>query len=240
MDILLIGDNPLAESIVTLARAAGHIVSYLPLSDNYNPFDIYEYIREGEEMLAIEVVLTDLEAKHEIITQLDHFLINKIPILTAALNASASEVARWCTRPSRVVGFAAIEPFAAASVVELMPALQSKNIAIKRAKAFWQSIGREPVTIADSVGGVLPRIVCNLINEAAYALMEGVATPADIDLAMQLGTNHPRGPLQWADLIGIRNVVATLDAMGHEFGTAQYQPAPLLKQYARAGRRFYD
>ena len=140
---------------------------------------------------------------------------------------------------SRVVGFAALPPLADSKVIEFMPALQTSDEAKEKARAFWQSIGREPVEVADTVCGVLPRIVCNLINEAAYALMEGVATVEDIDLAMQLGTNWPRGPLTWADLIGLDQVVAILEALGNEFGPDQYRPAPLLRQYAHAGRKFY-
>jgi 3-hydroxybutyryl-CoA dehydrogenase len=243
MNIFVVGDygSTLVEEMVRECELYGHRVRLLTFGGEVREalFDESAELYSGAD-LAIEVVVRDVAAKQTVITELDARLSSNTLILSATLNASATEVAHWCSTEGRIVGFTAIPPFVNATVVELMPALQSDLAMIEVAKVFWQSIGRDPVTIADSVGGVLPRIVCNLINEAAYALMEGVATPADIDLAMQLGTNHPRGPLTWADLIGIPQVVAILEALGREFGMAQYHPAPLLKQYARAGSRFYD
>jgi len=243
MNIFVVGDygSTLVEELVRECELYGHRVRLLTFGGEPGEslFDEAADLYTGAD-LVIEMVILDVAAKQTVITELDARLSLKTLILSATLNASATEVAHWCGTEGRVVGFTAIPPFTNATVVELMPALQSDSAMIEVAKAFWQSIGREPVTIADSVGGVLPRIVCNLVNEAAYALMEGVATHADIDLAMQLGTNHPRGPLAWADLIGIPQVVSILEALGREFGTAQYHPAPLLKQYARAGRRFYE
>lgn len=243
MNIFVIGDygSNLVEEIIKECELYGHQVRAMTFGDSTSEsfFNEATDLYAGAE-IAIEAVVRDVAAKQMVIMEMDERLAPEIPILSATLNASATDVASWCIAEKRVVGFTAIPPFANATVVELMPALQSAPAMIEKAAAFWRSIEREPVTIADSVGGVLPRIVCNLINEAAYALMEGVATPADIDLAMQLGTNHPRGPLAWADLIGIPQVVAILEALGREFGTAQYHPAPLLKQYARAGRRFYE
>lgn len=244
MNLLLIGDGPLAQELAILAEAAGHHVHSHFLQQE--PTDGPEEIEKIVETLlaagvdvAIEAVIAEPTEKWDVITELDRALPAGVPILTAALNASATEVASWCHHPARVVGFAALPPLDRASVVELMPALQSDEQATEQARAFWRSVGREPVPIRDSVGGVLPRVVCALINEAAHALMEGVATPEDIDLAMQLGTNFPRGPLAWADLIHPEQVVAILEALGNEFGPDSYLPAPLLRQLARAGRTFY-
>lgn len=244
MNIFVMGDeSPLVEEIIKECQMAGHRVRTYLLGVRVR---IHEHLFDevddlyADADIAIDVFIRDSVSKEVAIVELECLLPPSTLILTATHTTSATQIADWCGYKGRVVGFTTIPPFVNATIVELMPALQSDPAMVAKAEAFWRSIGREPVTIADSVGGVLPRIVCNLINEAAYALMEGVATPTDIDLAMQLGTNHPRGPLAWADLIGIPQVVAILEALGREFGTAQYHPAPLLKQYARAGRRFYE
>jgi 3-hydroxybutyryl-CoA dehydrogenase len=244
VNIFLIGDGPLAAELAQLIQGVGHTLSLFLLeeSEHEPPREMGEALeaRLGVEVdLVVEALIAEPTEKWDAITELDRLLAPTIPILTAALNASATEIASWCHAPERVVGFAMLPPCADATVVELMPALQSSESATSLARAFWQSLGREPVQIADSVGGVLPRVLCNLINEAAFALMEGVAAPEDIDLAMQLGTSYPRGPLAWADQIHIEQVVAILEALGNEFGAEQYRPAPLLRQYARAGKRFY-
>lgn len=243
MNVFVMGDygSPLVEEIINECKLYGHQVRVLTFGGDAGDYlfdDAHDLYTDAD--IAIELVIRDTTAKQQAITELEPRLRSNTVLLAATHNATATEIARWCNSENRVVGFAAIPPFTNATVVELMPALQSNPAMVEKAQEFWRSIGREPITVADSVGGVLPRVVCNLVNEAAYALMEGVATPADIDRAMQLGTNHPRGPLAWADLIGIPQVVAILEALGREFGTAQYHPAPLLKQYARAGRRFYE
>jgi 3-hydroxybutyryl-CoA dehydrogenase len=121
-----------------------------------------------------------------------------------------------------------------------VPARQSGEEAIQQAEAFWRTLELDPVRVQDGVAGVVPRVVCNLVNEAAYALQEGVASAEDIDRAMQLGTNWPRGPLAWGDLIGPQTVVEVIEALGREYGTDVYHPAPLLRQMARADERFHS
>ncbi len=242
MKIVVVGDGPLARELAALAAGAHEVAALFLDEGEGEPSDAarLEALVGEEVTLAIEAVIAEPTEKWDVITELDRLLPEGVPILSAALNASATEVASWCNDPTRVVGFAALPPFGGAGPIEFMPALQSGEEAVAIARAFWQSVGREPITIADSVGGVLPRIVCNLINEAAFALMEGVATPADIDEAMQLGTAWPRGPLAWADLIRVDQVVAIIEALGNEFGPDQYRPAPLLRQIARAGKRMSD
>lgn len=239
MNIFLIGDGPLAHELAALIEAAGHNITTFFLNQLTSERRLDELVSSDVE-LALEVVLAEPTEKWDAITELEQLLTPESPILSATLNASATEVASWCHYPERVVGFAALPPLADATIVEFMPALQSSQAAIEKAEAFWQSLGREAVQITDSVGGVLPRVVCNLVNEAAFALMERIATPEDIDLAMQLGTNFPRGPLAWGDQIGLGQVVGILEALGNEFGPDQYRPAPLLRQYARAKKRFYE
>jgi 3-hydroxybutyryl-CoA dehydrogenase len=107
---------------------------------------------------------------------------------------------------------------------------------VDAAEAFWRGLGLDTARVADGPGLVRARIVCALVNEAVTALAEGVASAADIDTAMRLGTNYPRGPLAWGDLIGLDVVLGIMRGLQEEFGEDRYRPAPLLARYVQAGR----
>jgi 3-hydroxybutyryl-CoA dehydrogenase len=156
-------------------------------------------------------------------------------IQASALATSATQAAACVTRPERVVGFGLLPPLPENGIVELAPALQTSSDTMQRAKAFWQMIGYEAIEVADGPGLVRNRIVCCLINEAVSALMEGVASAADIDLAMKLGTSYPYGPLEWADIIGLDTVLGVMTGLFEEWGDDRYRPAPLLRQMVLAG-----
>lgn len=105
----------------------------------------------------------------------------------------------------------------------------------ERAQQLFTRLGFEVERVEDRVGLVMPRILAMLINEAAFAVMEKVADPADIDRAVKLGVNYPHGLLEWADYIGIDRVLRILDALYQEYGDSRYRACPLLRQYVRAG-----
>ncbi|MEA2315804.1 MAG: 3-hydroxybutyryl-CoA dehydrogenase, partial [Solirubrobacteraceae bacterium] len=134
------------------------------------------------------------------------------------------------------VGFHALPPFDRAELVELTRAESSSPVAAGRAERFFATLGKRVAWVGDAPGLVLGRIVCQVINEAAFALGEGVGGARDIDLGMVLGLSHPRGPLEWADEIGIDHVLATLDALCDEYREERYRPAPALRRLVRAGR----
>lgn len=126
-------------------------------------------------------------------------------------------------------------------VIEFAAALQTSAKMTEALRARLLALcGHEVEVVQDRLGLISARVLAMIINEAAFAVMEGVATPEDIDTAMRLGTNYPIGPLAWVDRIGAATVVALLDALQQEYGEERYRPCVLLRQFARAGRSFHE
>ena len=236
LHVLLIGELPLVDELARLCAGAGHAVSVHLVEDALQG-DGSERVRgdAASSDVAIELMSESVEAKRAIVAALDAALPPGALLLTSALSTTATLAGSWTQQPGRVVGFAALPPLAKGSLIEVAAGLRSDMTMVERAREFFGSIGLETALVKDSVGLVLPRIVCGLVNEAATALAEGVATAQDIDLAMRLGTNYPRGPLEWGDLIGLDVVLSVLRGLHEETGDDRYRPAPILKQYVRAG-----
>ena len=134
------------------------------------------------------------------------------------------------------VGFHLVSPLAEARLVELTRGEGSSPVAAARAERFFAALGKHVAWVGDAPGLVLGRIVCQVINESAFALGEGVGAARDIDTGMVLGLNHPRGPLEWADAIGLDRVLSVLEALCEEYREERYRPAPVLQRLVRAGR----
>ncbi len=134
------------------------------------------------------------------------------------------------------VGFHVLPPFAQAGLVELTRSEHSSPAAIARAEHFFTALGKHTAWVGDAPGLVLGRIVCQVINESAFALGEGVGSARDIDIGMKLGMNHPRGPLEWADEIGLDHVLTVLEALCDEYREERYRPAPALRRLVLSER----
>jgi 3-hydroxybutyryl-CoA dehydrogenase len=134
------------------------------------------------------------------------------------------------------VGFHALPPLEHAKLVELTRGDGSSPVAAARAERFFQALGKHVAWVGDAPGLVLGRIVCQVINESAFALGEGVGAAQDIDTGMVLGLSHPRGPLAWADEIGLDHVLNVLEALCEEYREDRYRPAPALRRLVQAGR----
>jgi 3-hydroxybutyryl-CoA dehydrogenase len=134
------------------------------------------------------------------------------------------------------VGFHVLPPLEQARLVELTRNESSSPLAAARAERFFNALGKHVAWVGDAPGLVLGRIVCQVINESAFALGEGVGEARDIDLGMVLGLSHPRGPFEWADQIGLDHVLTVLEALGNEYREERYRPAPALRQLVRSGR----
>ncbi len=164
--------------------------------------------------------------------QLDRALPEGIPLLVQSADVTVTEIATWLEHPDRLVGFDG-QFLNNGSIATLVPSPVLTARARADTDAFFRSLGREPIWINDSPGLVLPRIVCMLANEAAFAAGEGVAEMDTIDTAMRLGTNYPKGPLAWAKELGYQCVVDVLDHMQQEYREDRYRAAPLLRRWAR-------
>ncbi len=240
-NVLILGDGPLAYEIAALAERSGHnVAAYLvnhggPEADPIAGLGDFLDAVSGPFDLAVEAFVADITHKMSAIWQIEEMLNARGPLLAATLNASATEVGGWTNIPDRIVGWAALPPLEDARVFEMSSGLRSAPESVQRASDFLLSLGKEPVMTEDSVGGVLPRIVANLVNEAAFALTEGIAEPGDIDQAMKLGMNYPHGPLAWGDLIGLDQVAGIISALGEVYGNDRYRLAPALRQLALAG-----
>ena len=130
----------------------------------------------------------------------------------------------------------ALPPLAGSGLVELTRSESSSPVAAARAERFFAALGKHVAWVGDAPGLVLGRIVCQVINESAFALGEAVGSASDIDTGMVLGLSHPRGPLAWADAIGLDHVLAVLDALCEEYREERYRAAPALRRLVGAGR----
>jgi len=206
--------------------------------DTQDQFTLAQVCKEaghtGNPDLPVDAVfdmhLANLKAKRDFVAHVASDLI-----FTAAGPCSATEAASWALVPSRVVGISPIFN----GVIELAPALQTSPETLERAEGFLRSLNLEVVRVADGPGLVRLRVLSCLINEAASAVMEGVASPEAIDLAMKLGVNYPRGPLEWGDEIGLDVVLAVMRALQMEYGEERYRPSPLLVRKAQAHQKFH-
>jgi 3-hydroxybutyryl-CoA dehydrogenase len=150
-----------------------------------------------------------------------------------AVNLEAGSLETLAQGVSRAVGFVALPDLGRARVVEIVGRSPTEDSAAAAAAEYFSGLGKQVEhVLADRPGLVLGRIVCQVVNEAHFAVEQGVATPSDVDTAMRLGFNYPRGPFEWADAIGPARVVSVLDALRSELGEERYRVAPLLRRAA--------
>jgi len=186
-------------------------------------------------LVGVELSNIDRDRKRKNILHLERSLPAKAVILSSSVTVSATEQASWMRRPERLLGIGALPDLIAGPLVEIAPTLHTSRATVDAGRAFLRSLGKETAAVQDRVGMVMPRILCQLINEAFFALGEQVATPNDIDTAMKLGTGYPEGPIAWAHRIGLDTVIAVLTAIQADLGEGRYRLAPVLRQLAHSG-----
>ena len=186
--------------------------------------------------LFLEVGAEDMEVKKTIFRGAEALPFG--PDTVFATNSSAlsiTELAKSTTRAGLFLGIHFFNPAPVMGLVEIVKGASTACETVEKVQAFVESLGKTPIVVSEAPGFVVNRILVPMINEAAYALMEGVASAEDIDKGMKLGANHPIGPLALADLIGLDVCLSVMETLHREFGDPKYRPCPLLRKYVRGG-----
>jgi 3-hydroxybutyryl-CoA dehydrogenase len=186
--------------------------------------------------LLIEAITEDAAAKEELFRRADGTLPEGAILASNTSSIPITSLAAVTKRPERVIGMHFFNPVPVLKLVEVIRAVQTSDETAAAIIELARELGKEPAEVNDFPGFVSNRILMPFINEAAYALMEGVAEPEAIDTIAKLGFAHPMGPLALADLIGLDTCVAIMEVLHRGLGNPKYAPCPLLRQYVQAGR----
>ncbi|MBL8452455.1 MAG: 3-hydroxybutyryl-CoA dehydrogenase [Zoogloea sp.] len=185
--------------------------------------------------LVIEAATENEGLKLRILKEIDSIVPATTVIATNTSSISITKLAAAVSTPSRFIGMHFFNPVPLMALVELIRGLQTSDETVASVQAFASAIGKTPIAIKNSPGFVVNRLLCPMINEAIFALQEGLASAADIDEGMKLGCNHPIGPLALADLIGLDTMLAVMEVFYDGFNDPKYRPAPLLREMVDAG-----
>ncbi|OGP82218.1 MAG: 3-hydroxybutyryl-CoA dehydrogenase [Deltaproteobacteria bacterium RBG_13_65_10] len=185
--------------------------------------------------LVVEAITENEAGKKALLGELDSAIPPDIILASNTSSISITRLASYTKRPEKFVGVHFFNPVPLMGLVEVIRGLATSEETIQVVTDLAKKVGKTPVVCADSPGFLVNRCLIPIINEACFILMEGVATPEAIDAAMKLGANHPMGPLELADLVGLDTTLAVLEVLHRDFGDPKYRPCPLLRKYVDAG-----
>lgn len=186
-------------------------------------------------VLVIEAATENVDLKYRIFGDMDRLASPGAILATNTSSISITDIAAKTKRPEQVIGMHFMNPVPVMQLVEVIRGLATSDATTQRVLELSKAVGKTPVEVNDFPGFVANRILLPMINEAVYALMEGVGTVEAIDTVMKLGMNHPMGPLALADLIGLDTCLAILEVLHEGLGDSKYRPCPLLRKYVAAG-----
>lgn len=189
----------------------------------------------GDADMVIEAVTESTPLKLKIFADLDRAAAPDAILASNTSSISITRIAAATTRPNKVAGVHFMNPVPLMSLVEVIRGYDTDQVTLDAVMELVGRLGKTPVEAADSPGFISNRILCPMINEAIFCLMEGVGTPEAIDTVMKLGMNHPMGPLTLADFIGLDVVLAVMEVLYEELGDPKYRACPLLRKMVAAG-----
>ncbi|MFC5590543.1 3-hydroxybutyryl-CoA dehydrogenase [Sporosarcina soli] len=197
--------------------------------------------------VVIEAVVENMEIKASLFSELDKMAPAHAILATNTSSLSITEIAAHTNRPAQVIGMHFMNPVPVMKLVEIIRGLQTSDETYHQIEQMAKQLDKTSVKISDLPGFAANRILMPMINEAVFALHEGVASVEDIDTVMKLGMNHPMGPLTLADFIGLDTCLYIMEVLHEGFGDSKYRPCPLLRKYVntgwlgkKTGRGFYQ
>ncbi len=195
----------------------------------------------------IEAIVENMALKKELYEKLDALCKKEAVLASNTSGLSITEMAAATKRPQKVVGMHFFNPVPVMRLVEVIRGFDTDDETFELTMALSRKMGKEPIAVNEAPLFAVNRILVPMINEAAFVLMEGVASAEDIDRGMMLGANHPIGPLALADLVGLDVLLAVMETLYNETADSKYRPCPLMRKLVRAGhfgrksgRGFYD
>ncbi|MDR7073884.1 3-hydroxybutyryl-CoA dehydrogenase [Fictibacillus barbaricus] len=185
--------------------------------------------------LVIEAIVENMDVKTQLFKMLDQFAPDHAILASNTSSLPITEIAAATARPEKVIGMHFMNPVPVMKLVEIIRGLQTADDVYETIEAVSKKLKKVPVEVNDFPGFISNRILMPMINEAIFAVYEGVATPEAVDEIMKLGMNHPMGPLTLADFIGLDTCLYIMETLQEGFGDDKYRPCPLLRKYVKAG-----
>ena len=189
----------------------------------------------SEAVIVVEAVNEDLKVKTEVFRSLDEVTKTDAILASNTSSISITKLGAITKRPDKVIGMHFMNPVPVMKLVEVIRGAATTDETYEKTRALAEKLGKTPLECQDSPGFISNRVLMPMINEAIFALYEGVATRESIDGIMKIGMNHPMGPLTLADFIGLDVCLAIMNVLHDGFGDSKYRPCPLLKRYVDAG-----